>query len=202
MCTLFVPATKHRRLRDPRERSPPASQPADKHSSRTAGRAGRCTYLSTASASGSARPGRLRKAPATGASTSSSSGRSSPGAASARKFRMAARAEPGAPLPPRRPDRLRIFAYSTRLSTHTTPGDGSSGKTGSDHSIAWQHQEADARAHGSHICRQFGHTTLAATTTSCARASTPLLPSCRGQAVQALRTLLPSVRLAVCVYMP
>ena len=56
-----------------------------------------------------------------GASRSASRGRSSAGSRAVKKLRMAARADPGAPLPPRRPLRLRILGHSSRTSTAISP---------------------------------------------------------------------------------
>ena len=56
-----------------------------------------------------------------GASSSASRRRSSPGSRAVKKLRMAALADPGAPLPPRRPLRLRILGHSSRTSTAMSP---------------------------------------------------------------------------------
>ncbi len=57
----------------------------------------------------------------TGARNCANKGRSSAGSTAVKKLRMAARADPGAPLPPRRPLRLRILGHSSRTSTPITP---------------------------------------------------------------------------------
>ena len=59
-----------------------------------------------------------------GASSSARRGRSSAGSRAVKKLRMAARADPGAPLPPRRPLRLRILGHSSRTSTAISPEHG------------------------------------------------------------------------------
>ena len=56
-----------------------------------------------------------------GASRSARRGRSSAGSRAVKKLRMAARADPGAPLPPKRPLRLRIRGHSSRTSTAISP---------------------------------------------------------------------------------
>ncbi len=56
-----------------------------------------------------------------GARNNARRGRSSAGSRAVKKLRMAARAEPGAPLPPKRPLRLRILGHKSRTSTAISP---------------------------------------------------------------------------------
>jgi len=56
-----------------------------------------------------------------GVRKSTSRGRSSGGSRAVKKLRIAARAEPGAPLPPRRPLRFLISGQSRRTNTAISP---------------------------------------------------------------------------------